>query len=118
MRTAQQKLEDEAPATAQKIINLEILERLPVPIPPPQEQVVLVDKLSEMLAAAAVQRVAIEQGVKQAAAQRKNILKAAFAGQLVPQDSNDEPASELLANIRTERASNDGSARRRRRKTA
>ncbi len=118
MRTAQQKLEDEAPATAQKNINLEILERLPVPIPPPQEQVVLVDKLSEMLAAAAVQRVAIEQGVKQAAAQRKNILKAAFAGQLVPQDSNDEPASELLANIRTERASNDGSALRRRRKTA
>ena len=36
-------------------------------------------------------------------AQRKNILKAAFSGQLVPQDPNDEPASVLLERIRAER---------------
>jgi type I restriction enzyme S subunit len=30
-------------------------------------------------------------------------LKAAFSGQLVPQDPNDEPASVLLARIRSER---------------
>ena len=38
-----------------------------------------------------------------AAAQRKNLLKAAFAGQLVPQDPDDEPASALLARIRAAR---------------
>jgi len=47
---------------------------------------------------------AIEASLKQSAAQRKNILKAAFAGQLVPQDPNDEPASVLLERIRAERA--------------
>jgi type I restriction enzyme S subunit len=46
---------------------------------------------------------AIEQGVKQSTAQRQNILRAAFAGQLVSQDPNDEPASVLLERIRAER---------------
>jgi type I restriction enzyme S subunit len=34
------------------------------------------------------------------AALRPSILKDAFAGRLVPQDSADEPASELLARIK------------------
>jgi type I restriction enzyme, S subunit len=36
-------------------------------------------------------------------AQRKNILKSAFSGQLVPQDPADEPASTLLEKIKIER---------------
>ncbi|TEW52649.1 restriction endonuclease subunit S [Psychromonas algicola] len=36
-------------------------------------------------------------------AQRKNILKSAFSGELVPQDSSDEPASLLLDKIKKER---------------
>jgi type I restriction enzyme S subunit len=43
-------------------------------------------------------------GLKQSAAQRKNILKAAFSGQLVPQDPGDEPAAVLLERIRAEQA--------------
>ena len=46
----------------------------------------------------------VERGLKQSAAQRKNILQATFSGQLVPQDPADEPASALLARIRAERA--------------
>ncbi len=34
---------------------------------------------------------------------RQSILKEAFAGRLVPQDPNDEPASVLLESIRGER---------------
>ncbi|PKO63366.1 MAG: restriction endonuclease, partial [Betaproteobacteria bacterium HGW-Betaproteobacteria-17] len=45
--------------------------------------------------------------LKQSTAQRQNILRAAFAGQLVPQDPNDDPASVLLARIRAERAKVD-----------
>jgi type I restriction enzyme S subunit len=50
------------------------------------------------------QEKSVELGLKQAEAQRQNILKAAFSGQLVPQDPNDEPASLLLERIRAERA--------------
>jgi type I restriction enzyme S subunit len=46
----------------------------------------------------------IEQGLKQAEALRQSILKQAFEGKLVPQDSNDEPASVLLEKIKSERA--------------
>ena len=46
----------------------------------------------------------IEHSLRQSAAQRQNILRAAFAGQLVPQDPADEPASVLLERIRAERA--------------
>ena len=45
--------------------------------------------------------------LKQSTAQRKNILRAAFSGQLVPQNPNDEPASTLLARIRAERPARD-----------
>lgn len=47
---------------------------------------------------------AIEHSLKQSTAQRQNLLRAAFAGELVPQDPADEPASVLLERIRAERA--------------
>ena len=48
----------------------------------------------------------ITTSLQQAEALRQSILKKAFSGQLVPQDSNDEPASELLARIKTEQSGN------------
>ena len=51
----------------------------------------------------AEQAKAIQISLKQSAAQRKNILQAAFSGHRVPQDPSDEPASALLARIRAER---------------
>lgn len=104
MRTCQQELEEAAPATAQKNINLEILGRVCIPLPPLKEQLKIVSALDDSLKAARDQGQAIETGIHQSAAQRKNILKTAFAGQLVPQDPNDEPAAVLLERIRVERA--------------
>lgn len=46
----------------------------------------------------------ISQSLQQAEALRHSILKKAFAGQLVPQDPSDEPASKLLERIKTEKA--------------
>jgi type I restriction enzyme S subunit len=63
------------------------------------------------------QQTAIELSLKQSTAQRQNILRAAFAGQLVPQDPNDEPASVLLERIRSERATQGATKRPRGRKT-
>lgn len=104
MRSVQQKLEDEAPATAQKNINLEILEKVAIPIPPMLEQHQIVTLLEDSMGAAGESDRAIDHSHKQSIAQRQNILRAAFAGQLVPQDPNDEPASQLLERIRAERA--------------
>ena len=66
------------------------------------------------LKSASDQEAAISASLKQATAQRQNILRAAFSGQLVPQDPADEPASALLARIRAERAAQGAQPRKRR----
>ena len=81
--------------------------KLPVPLPPVAEQLVLIDVIQQKLSLCDEQLTLIEKSLTQSTAQRKNILKAAFSGQLVPQDPNDEPASILLARIRAERAVRD-----------
>jgi len=77
---------------------------LAFPLPPIDEQKEIVNLLQTAMDAVQQQSTAIELSLKQSAAQRQNILRAAFSGQLVPQDPNDEPASVLLERIRAERA--------------
>lgn len=90
-------------AVNQASINQQDVRRTPVPLPPRDEQVALVDVLDEQLDAAANQAVAISVVLKQSTAQRQNLLRAAFSGRLVPQDPADEPASALLERIRAAR---------------
>lgn len=80
------------------------LKRTPIPLPPANEQVAAIDLLRERLEGIKELSQPTEHALKQSTAQRQNILRAAFAGQLVPQDPADEPASVLLARIRAERA--------------
>ena len=70
-----------------------------------QEIVRLVDVTLEHIAS---QEEAIAHSLQQSTAQRQNLLRAAFAGELVPQDPSDEPASALLERIRAERAAQAG----------
>lgn len=85
-------------------INNPDIAPLCVPLPPIDEQLEIICLLTLQLESTFEQEKSIHKSLKQAAAQRQNILRAAFAGQLVPQDPNDEPASVLLERIRTERA--------------
>lgn len=85
-------------------INMTMLRMFPVPLGPAAEQRELLLQLQVQLENLGRQEQAIELGLKQSAAQRKNILKAAFSGQLMPQDPSDEPASVLLERIRSERS--------------
>lgn len=87
----------------QPALNKSIVERILFPLAPLGEMDEIVRLVSQALDAIAEQEVAIEISLKQSNAQRQNILRAAFAGQLVQQDPNDEPASALLERIRTER---------------
>jgi type I restriction enzyme S subunit len=97
-------------------LTLELCRELPVPLPPPEEQTEIVNTLETALTAVKEQQTAIERGLKQSTAQRQNILRAAFSGQLVPQDPNDEPASRLLERIRAERAARGAAKKPRSRK--
>ena len=80
------------------------LKKTPIPLAPAAEQDMTLTVLNERLEAVKELEQPIEHSLNQSAAQRQNILRAAFAGQLVPQDPNDEPASVLLERIRAERA--------------
>lgn len=84
-------------------ISGEDLKKTPVPLPPALEQAFAIELLGERLEGIKELSLPVELALKQSTAQRQNILRAAFAGQLVPQDPNDEPASALLARIRAER---------------
>jgi len=84
-------------------VNGTKLAALAVPLPPTEEQAEIFSTLTAQLTTEFEQEANITRSLKQAAAQRQNILRAAFAGQLVPQDPNDEPASVLLERIRAER---------------
>ncbi|MCG7563147.1 restriction endonuclease subunit S [Pseudoalteromonas sp. McH1-42] len=102
-RVLKSKLNDEAPATAQKNINLEILSKEVIPLPPIKEQLTIVENLNNELESIKWQQASIKLGLNQSEAQRKNILKSAFSGQLVSQNPDDEPASVLLEKIKQER---------------
>lgn len=117
---ARLRIEVAAKSTAgHKRISLSDLYSFPIPLPPSEEKNAIVEQLTATLAATKEQEVAIARSLQQAAAQRSNILKAAFAGQLVPQDPDDEPASALLARIRVERMADvEAKSHRVRRKNA
>ncbi|MDP1698387.1 MAG: hypothetical protein Q8L45_11495 [Xanthomonadaceae bacterium] len=106
-------------ATTSGLYTLSVgkISKNPVPIAPCSEQAESMRILVESLSALDSQEQAVALGLKQSTAQRQNILRTAFAGQLVLQDPNDEPASVLLARIRAERAERDAVKKPRGRQT-
>jgi type I restriction enzyme S subunit len=112
------QIEPMTQGVAQKKVSLGRFTSLAVPVPPPDEQALIVQTVAIADGEASDLLVSIDQSLKQSAAQRQNILRAAFSGQLVPQDPNDEPASVLLERIRAERAAHSKATKRRRHKTA
>jgi very-short-patch-repair endonuclease len=99
-------------------INMSMLRTFPVPVAPVDEQIQILSLLEEQIDVLNDQEKSVALGLSLSAAQRKNILKAAFSGQLVPQDPNDEPASVLLERIRAERATQTLNGKLRKRSTS
>lgn len=85
-------------------VNLGRIRAIPLAVCSLEEQREIEKALVDAETSIEDQLKSIGLSLKQSAAQRQNILRAAFAGQLVPQDPNDEPASVLLERIRAERA--------------
>jgi type I restriction enzyme, S subunit len=77
---------------------------LVLPMAPAEEQLAIQDIVEDQLSVVDHLESDIVAKLHAADALRLSILHRAFSGTLVPQDPNDEPASELLKRIATERA--------------
>lgn len=93
--------------TIQHFVSTKLL-NLPIPLPPLAEQKRIVAKLEELLPIVEqygkAQKELDELNAALPARLRQSILQEAISGRLVPQDSNDEPATALLQRIREEKA--------------
>jgi type I restriction enzyme, S subunit len=86
---------------AQPNLNTGIVKSIVVPIPPLKEQNVIIAEIEQQLSAAQVARSEISANLKRAERLRQCILREAFAGRLVSQDPDDEPANKLLEKIKS-----------------
>ena len=81
-------------AVAQPSLSMGTIRQIPVLVPPFDEQRQIIDEVAEKLSQIeAVRRCHRPLRLARAAHLRQSILKRAFAGQLVPQDTHDEPAT-------------------------
>lgn len=104
-----------ARATAGQLnISLSTCRELPIPVPPEAEQQNLVEIVDNQLSR--LDRLSEELKTRSLHARRlrTSVLTQAFAGRLVPQDPDDEPASVLLERIGAERAAQSKPKRGRR----
>jgi len=92
-----------ASATTLPILNKGKFETLPVPIPSSAEQQQIVAEVERRLSVADEVERTVDASLRQAERLQQSILKRAFAGKLVPQDPNDEPAERLVERIRAAR---------------
>lgn len=94
-------------------LSFEQLRSICVPLPPFEEQAEIQRRVAEVVDQIDKIQQACTLEFARSLALRNSILKFAFSGRLVPQDPNDEPASELLARIRAQRASESRKTTRR-----
>ena len=88
----------------QPALNGEIVKSITVPLPPLAELTRICEVIESQMASLDAIEASIAPQRRLIEAQRQTILREAFAGQLVPQDPTDEPASALLERIAAERA--------------
>lgn len=80
-------------------LTLEICRDLSIPIPPLQEQVAILERMSEETSTLESTDNYFASASEDARKLNQSVLKAAFEGRLVAQDPRDEPAERLLARL-------------------
>ena len=100
----QTQIWENAAATTLPIINKSKFSRLLLPLPSIMEQRVISDLLIGFEERISHLEDWCQTELARSVSLRQSILKEAFAGRLVPQDPDDEPAADLLARIKAARA--------------
>ena len=109
--TVRQQLETVARTTAGiHKVNQQDLSICKIPLPPLAEQRRIVAEVERRLSVIQQAEAAVEASRQRAERLRQSILKRAFAGELAPQDPDDEPASVLLERIRAQREAEQAAA--------
>ncbi|QHS12689.1 restriction endonuclease subunit S [Shewanella sp. Arc9-LZ] len=96
----QQLIQLEIKSGAQGKLALKRINTLPVPLPPLDEQKEIVRRVEVLFSYAANVEKNYQEMKSRVDRLTQSVLAKAFRGELVPQDSNDEPASELLKRIK------------------
>lgn len=84
-------------------INSDEIKKLVLRLPSIDEQLQIIDRVDGIFSQIDALEAWCKTELARSTTLRQAILKAAFSGQLVPQDPTDEPASELLKRIRAKR---------------
>jgi len=92
-------------------MNRRQLAGIPIPLPPLDEQGRIARRLDQAEEGIRQARGDLERQATRSEELRRSLMHRALAGQLMPQISSDEPASELLARIKAERSERDAERR-------
>ena len=87
-------------------LSLGLVKRMEIPLPSLRVQQHVARRAEEILEKSEWVSATCAAARKRSEALRRSILEAAFAGRLVPQDPDDEPASALLERIAASRSAN------------
>jgi type I restriction enzyme S subunit len=99
-------------------LSLTQVRTLPVPFPPLEEQRRIVHLIDDALTTLVAAEVRVTREQERTTELERATLAKAFRGELVPQDPNDESASELLKRIRAEREAVESKPARGRKRAA
>ena len=94
------RLGQQSQGGAQPFVNQTVLNEAFYPFPPVAEQAEIVNRVEQALSKADAVEATLDAQSRAAKALKQAVLKTAFEGNLVPQNPNDEPASELLKRIK------------------
>lgn len=101
--SAYKQIEEKIHGVGRPRINTTQLKKFLIPLCDRDEQDEIMEKVESTLCLSDHLQRGLDQELDRVDSLRQSILKEAFSGQLVPQDPNDEQASEPLARIQAER---------------
>ena len=96
----QNKINNENYGVTRQALTKSTIENFDIPLPSLPEQQQIVAEIEKRFAVADEMEKAVNDSLLQAEKLKQSILKQAFAGKLVPQNPNDEPAAVLLGRIK------------------